>query len=252
MVRQIKVGDVVIGGGAPVVIQSMLNTKTTDVEGSLAQIRQLKEAGCTSIVLDVGDGIVYYTTAGHVVMISEDATVVRDANGKIDPHNSYVTVIDQTPTWASGTNAEGQKYEYQANVDAKWSFDYLYRGSYLPFTFKEWTGEDPIEETEVSISHTGDTITIDQLYGVKVTSNYYIMDLYAEIYDSNGSEVFKLASRPIKDAGVKEFRFYKAGDNFDSWGSLDDLNPKKEYTVKIYMQLGTGERPTLWEGKLAQ
>ena len=46
MVRQIKVGDVVIGGGAPVVIQSMLNTKTTDVNGSLEQIARLKAAGC--------------------------------------------------------------------------------------------------------------------------------------------------------------------------------------------------------------
>ena len=46
MTRQINVGSVIIGGGAPVVIQSMLNTKTTDVEGSLEQIRQLKNAGC--------------------------------------------------------------------------------------------------------------------------------------------------------------------------------------------------------------
>ena len=46
MTRQILVGGVPIGGGAPVVIQSMLNTKTTDVEGSLAQIRQLAAAGC--------------------------------------------------------------------------------------------------------------------------------------------------------------------------------------------------------------
>ena len=46
MTRQIQVGDVRIGGGAPVVIQSMLNTKTTDVAGSLAQIRALKDAGC--------------------------------------------------------------------------------------------------------------------------------------------------------------------------------------------------------------
>ena len=46
MTRQINVGGVIIGGGAPVVIQSMLNTKTTDVEGSLAQIRQLHETGC--------------------------------------------------------------------------------------------------------------------------------------------------------------------------------------------------------------
>ena len=46
MTRQIRVGDVCIGGGAPVVIQSMLNTRTTDVDGSLAQIKALKTAGC--------------------------------------------------------------------------------------------------------------------------------------------------------------------------------------------------------------
>ena len=46
MTRQIIVGGVPIGGGAPVVIQSMLNTKTTDVAASLAQIDELKQAGC--------------------------------------------------------------------------------------------------------------------------------------------------------------------------------------------------------------
>lgn len=53
MTRQIDVGGVKIGGGAPVVIQSMLNTKTTDVEGSLAQIRALKSAGCEVARLSV-------------------------------------------------------------------------------------------------------------------------------------------------------------------------------------------------------
>ena len=53
MTRQINVGGVLIGGGAPVVIQSMLNTKTTDVEGSLAQIRALKTAGCEIARLSV-------------------------------------------------------------------------------------------------------------------------------------------------------------------------------------------------------
>ena len=53
MTRQIKVGNVIIGGGEPVVIQSMLNTKTTDVEGSLRQIRQLHNAGCQIVRLAV-------------------------------------------------------------------------------------------------------------------------------------------------------------------------------------------------------
>ena len=53
MTRQINVGGVLIGGGAPVVIQSMLNTKTTDVEGSLRQIRALHTAGCQIVRLTV-------------------------------------------------------------------------------------------------------------------------------------------------------------------------------------------------------
>ena len=46
MTRQILVGGVPIGGGAPVAIQSMLNTKTTDVEGSVVQLKKLAAAGC--------------------------------------------------------------------------------------------------------------------------------------------------------------------------------------------------------------
>ena len=53
MTRQILVGGVPIGGGAPVVIQSMLNTRTTDVAASLDQIHRLKEAGCQIARLSV-------------------------------------------------------------------------------------------------------------------------------------------------------------------------------------------------------
>ncbi len=53
MTRQILVGGVPIGGGAPVVIQSMLNTRTTDVSASLDQIHRLKEAGCQIARLSV-------------------------------------------------------------------------------------------------------------------------------------------------------------------------------------------------------
>ena len=55
MTRQITVGTVKIGGGAAVSIQSMLNTATTDVEGSLAQLHALKNAGCEIARLAVLD-----------------------------------------------------------------------------------------------------------------------------------------------------------------------------------------------------
>lgn len=53
--RQVSVGDIKIGGNAPISVQSMLNTKTVDVEGSLKQIDALKAVGCDLIRLAVPD-----------------------------------------------------------------------------------------------------------------------------------------------------------------------------------------------------
>ena len=47
--REIRIGDRVIGGNNPILIQSMTNTKTEDVEATVAQIKQLTEAGCEII-----------------------------------------------------------------------------------------------------------------------------------------------------------------------------------------------------------
>ena len=55
LTRKIMVGGVPVGGGAPVSIQSMLNTRTTDVNGCLAQIRALAAAGCEIARLAVPD-----------------------------------------------------------------------------------------------------------------------------------------------------------------------------------------------------
>ena len=44
--RQITVGKVPVGGGAPITVQSMTTTKTADVEGTLQQIYALAAAGC--------------------------------------------------------------------------------------------------------------------------------------------------------------------------------------------------------------
>ena len=47
--KVIQIGNVAIGGGNPVRIQSMCNTKTEDVEATVAQIRKLEKAGCEII-----------------------------------------------------------------------------------------------------------------------------------------------------------------------------------------------------------
>lgn len=47
--RIVKIGDKEIGGGSPVLIQSMTNTRTEDVEATVAQILRLERAGCEII-----------------------------------------------------------------------------------------------------------------------------------------------------------------------------------------------------------
>ncbi|NEQ75937.1 MAG: (E)-4-hydroxy-3-methylbut-2-enyl-diphosphate synthase [Okeania sp. SIO2C9] len=51
--RPVKVGDVTIGGGHPVVVQSMINEDTLDIDGSVAAIRRLHEIGCEIVRVTV-------------------------------------------------------------------------------------------------------------------------------------------------------------------------------------------------------
>ena len=44
--KQVMVGPVPLGGGAPVTVQSMLNVPSTDIPGSVAQAKRLEAAGC--------------------------------------------------------------------------------------------------------------------------------------------------------------------------------------------------------------
>ena len=53
--KVIRIGDRIIGGGNPVMIQSMTNTKTADVKATVEQINMLADAGCDIIRCTVND-----------------------------------------------------------------------------------------------------------------------------------------------------------------------------------------------------
>jgi len=53
--KQVRLGTVCIGGGAPIAVQSMCNTDTRNASATLAQIRQLEQAGCEIVRLAVPD-----------------------------------------------------------------------------------------------------------------------------------------------------------------------------------------------------
>ncbi len=74
--RQIMVGDVAVGGAAPVTVQSMTTTKTADVEGTLAQIYALAGAGadivrCTCNELEAAEGLARIVPRSPVPIVAD-------------------------------------------------------------------------------------------------------------------------------------------------------------------------------------
>jgi len=195
-------------------------------------------------LLQPGDGLVYYTTAGHVIMCSVKAEVVRDANGEIDGDKSHIYIIDQGQSWVSMTNASGDSFKAKGSVDAKKSFNSLYNGYYLPFTFAEFLGTDPVEETECTFSHTEKDITVKQLTQAEVNANYGIADVYVIVKDSAGNLVYE---KPIHSTMAGIVKVAMKGTVIEATWNRYAGNGN---TVEVVCQLGTGERLTVYKGNL--
>src|SRR2546429_5926963 len=76
MTRQIHVGDVPVGGGAPVSVQSMTTTKTADVDGTLSQVYALAAAGadivrCTCNEEPAAEGLAQIVPRSPVPLIAD-------------------------------------------------------------------------------------------------------------------------------------------------------------------------------------
>src|SRR5687767_12064285 len=74
--RAVMVRDIQIGGGAPVAVQSMTKTDTTDVDGTLRQIEQMVEAGCEIVRIAVPDDDA--AAALHKIRKLTDVPIVAD------------------------------------------------------------------------------------------------------------------------------------------------------------------------------
>ena len=53
--KQIFVGNVAVGGDAPISVQSMTNTRTTDIEGTIRQVNECAQAGAEIMRISVPD-----------------------------------------------------------------------------------------------------------------------------------------------------------------------------------------------------
>lgn len=202
--------------------------------------------------LQIGDGLNYFTTSGHVVMCSVAPHVVYNEDGTINGEESYLCITEQAQRWKEQENAQGDQYLMKPSVDARWTFAKLLKGAYLPFTFAEFLGTHPVEDTVCTFSHEKPVITLKELFHSKIKSNYGILDAYAIVTDREGNQVYKHAVRCLRShcleldfvKWAKEPEFH---NNVDFWG----LVPKPGvYHVELEVQLATGERPTVYSGTL--
>ncbi len=76
LTKEIKIGNIAIGGNNPIAVQSMTNTKTSDKESTLAQIKELASAGCDIVRFTVNDfsaaeAIPYYVENINIPLVAD-------------------------------------------------------------------------------------------------------------------------------------------------------------------------------------
>ncbi len=139
--------------------------------------------------LQTADGIVMYGTGGgHVCMIASNAVVVRE-NGKINGDQSYVLVHEQVSSPSPYTAADGSTITIEGRVDHKYSFNEIFKKNYLPFTFAELIGTDPVEEASATCSITDAAASIDTFSKGVVEANYAISDVQLTLTDAEGKVI---------------------------------------------------------------
>jgi hypothetical protein len=217
-------------------------TNTVDIIAQNGEDVLMESYAC----LQPADGLVYYREAGHVIMCSELPHVVRKADGTIDADESYVTIIEQAQKWLEMTSPLGDTFLSKQSVDLKITFRKLLKEAYLPFTYAEFLGTYPIEETQCQFSHQGSAITPEQLQCAYVTANFYIADVYAQLWDAQGKQIFWEAKRAT-ETGRKRLELQDA-ITAEHWDAYTDGS----YTLRIVVQLGTGERPCVYQGTLVK
>lgn len=198
-------------------------------------------------LLEPADGIfMFYSLGGnsHCRMVSSYPQVVRNSDGTINGEESYLLFMDQGSSLKDYTAADGSTVQLQGKVDHKATFAQLFEKSYVPFTFAEFQGTDPVEPAEVTLA-LPEQVTTSQLATSAINANYAISYVEATLSDKNGKAVYQVLE-PAGALDVKEMFLGKVLD-------LSELSPYAEsgdHALKITLQLSTGQLLTLYEGTL--
>ncbi|MBR3837523.1 MAG: hypothetical protein IKJ74_05175 [Clostridia bacterium] len=188
---------------------------------------------------------------GHVRLNASVPNVVRKEDGTIDGAKSTTTWSDQgmyrNQNYQMRKQADGTEYSIQGGVNVSITFDELYAGGYLPHTFAEFLGTDPVEDAQVSLGvDLGDTLSAAQITTTTLTANYAISDVYFKIYDAQGNQKIKNAYRTAN-------HFTYQVDMAKAFpGAFANTFGDGTYTLEISVQLSNGAKPVVAKGILTK
>lgn len=201
-------------------------------------------------LVKLADGLVH---PGHVRMVTGEPSVMRNDDGTIDGEKSFLFYSDQVK-YVNEVNhdrkqTDGTPYKAQGGVRVKISFSELFKTNYIPFTFGEFLGTDPVEASNATLGIESPTVTIDQLTATTLTCNYAISDVFLKVTAPDGSEKLNFPRRMTnfftKSVDMEKEVMISAITN-----QLKALAGSGDHTVTLLCQISTGEMVTAYSGIL--
>ena len=180
--RQIHVGSVAIGGGAPISVQSMTTTKTADVEGTLSQIYALAAAGadivrCTCNEEPAAEGLAHIVPRSPVPIVADIhfhhemalAALEAGVHGlRLNPGN----LRKESEIKQVASEAKARRVPIRIGVNA---------GSLHPDLYKRFGGATPealVESARMELAYFGEVGFDDVKISVKASSVPLMIDAY--------------------------------------------------------------------------
>lgn len=198
-------------------------------------------------LLKPADGIFLYYSAGgnsHCRMICSYPEVVRNSDGTINGEESYVLFMDQGSGLKDYTAADGTVVQLQGKVDTKATFAELFSKSYVPFTFGEFVGSDPVEPGQVTLA-LPESATVSDLIGGNIVSNYPIACVQVTMKDTKGAVTYTLRQH---SGGIEKYEMLLG--KLLSLSEVKSRLEQSEQTMTVQVRISTGQLITAWEGKV--
>lgn len=201
------------------------------------------------------DGInATHTGTWHVRMVSQAAHVEYAADGTIDGEKSYIHCIEQASKKDQYTAADGTVLNVMAGIDLKFTFNQLYKSGYIPFTFAEFLGTDPVEKSLVTLDLDKTAVTAEELQKTTVTSNYSISHVTLQAIDEKGEILYRYVKKfvPSDTGGNAIICTSLSMEKAVLPATLNRYANRDDVKIRVLCRISTGEEPVIWEGSLVK